>query len=206
MRQENTKFGKINLVENRSLAEIIFDVVNSLGENLISKNVATCLLTGLVMYYEDFKSKRTTAQIFHTAAELVKRGAGHQQIVENIRKITKKETQFFSSIFQNLRATEGYEGSFAILESHDFHHFGESEANFAIERIKTIGIQDDLLVLWKSHSSAPLVKGFFYSKKESLIVKVAQHQETLPKHDWVFLSISETDINAAKEKIMNLLS
>ena len=77
--QDNRKFGKINLIGDASLSEIIF----SLTENL-KKESAACLLTGLVIYTADFKNK-ITAKIFEMASSLMKTGADLQNIKNNIK-------------------------------------------------------------------------------------------------------------------------
>ena len=202
---ENKKFGKINLIEQKSISEITLEIIKSIDENLVKKDVANCILTGLIIHYENFKKSSTSPEIFHIAAELIKKGALQHQIHDNLHKMTKKEMHFFSSIFQNLQTADNYEGSFATLQSNEFQHFGKHEANFAVEKIKTIGIQGDLLVLWQSHLSDPIVKGFFYSRKTDLINKIAGSQKAVANNDWVFLSIPSSDINMTKDKIINLL-
>ncbi len=77
--QENQKFGKINLIKDCSLAEIVV----GLTENL-TKESAQCLLTGLVIYTDNFK-KNLTAEIFELSAKLMKNGADLKIITENIK-------------------------------------------------------------------------------------------------------------------------
>ena len=77
--QDNQKFGKINLLGESSLSEIIF----AFAENL-KKETAECLLTGLVIYTENFKN-RITANIFEMASNLMKKEANLQTIMSNIK-------------------------------------------------------------------------------------------------------------------------
>ncbi len=81
--QENKKFGKINLLEDISLTEIIFDLIKNLHEGEIKKELATCILTGIVIYTDNFKNK-ITADIFSLASNLIKGGANLEEIVKNI--------------------------------------------------------------------------------------------------------------------------
>ncbi|MEK7664401.1 MAG: hypothetical protein AAB340_03125 [Patescibacteria group bacterium] len=199
----NLQFGQINLVEQKSLSEIILGLIKLTDEKIINKNVATCLLSGLIIYYDNFKSKKINDGVFQTAAELIKRGADYQQINDNLYKATQKEINFLSNVFENLKTDR--ELSFAILDSADPENFSESEIRFAVEKIMGLGIQNDLLVLWDSHNSKPLVRGFFYSKKPHLINKVAQINGNQIKNDWVLLAIPEENINSVKEKILKLL-
>jgi nanoRNase/pAp phosphatase (c-di-AMP/oligoRNAs hydrolase) len=66
-------------VEDSSLSEIIY----TLSEN-ISRESAKCLLTGLVIYTENFK-KNLTADIFQTISDLIKKGASLEEITNNIK-------------------------------------------------------------------------------------------------------------------------
>jgi len=202
---ENKKFGAINLIEKKSISETVLEIIKSIDENLIKKSSANCILTGLIIYYENFKNSKTNPEVFETTAHLIKKGADYQQIIDSIYKTTEKEIIFLSKIFQELK-TEGDEASVAILDFDDFQDFTVKEAGVAIEKIKTIGIENDLLVLWKSHSSTPMTKGFFYSKKQNLINKVAKTTKNTAKNDWVFLSIDESDVNLVKEQIISLIS
>ncbi len=77
--QDNKKFGKINLIGDNSIPEIII----GLAENL-TKESAACLLTGLVIYTENFKTK-LTAEIFQIVADLMKKGADLKEITNSIK-------------------------------------------------------------------------------------------------------------------------
>ena len=79
--QMNKKFGKINLIEGSSLTETIFALI---GGESIKKETALCLLSGLMIYTGNFKN-RLTAEIFQTAADLMKKGAELQTITNSIK-------------------------------------------------------------------------------------------------------------------------
>jgi hypothetical protein len=80
--QDNIKFGKINLIGDRSIPEIIF----SLSDN-IKKEPAECLLAGLVIYTENFKNK-LNAETFELASNLMKNNTDLKIITDNIYKIS----------------------------------------------------------------------------------------------------------------------
>ncbi len=208
----NEKFGQINLVEQKSLSEMTMEIIRLIPQKTdifnaqpatLNKNSAQCLLTGLIIYYEDFRSRATSHETFSMAADLINLGAAHQQIIDNLYKTTQQEVIFFTSIFQNLKNENSF--SVATLDSKDFENFGEPEAKSATEKIKSIGIQGDMLVLWRGHSSAPSIKGFLYSKKENLLNVVAYQHQGVMKNGWVFLSIPGEDINLVKEKISTII-
>lgn len=201
---QNLRFGQINLIEQKSLSEITFDLIRSIGEDLIKKDVANCLLAGIIIYYQNFKSKHTNEAAFQAAAELIRKGADNQQIIDNLCKTNEKEMDFLGKIFQNLKI-DSSKMYVAALKSVSFENFSESHVSSAVEKIKNMGVQNDLLVLWESHASGPVVKGFFYSKKQHLIDLIAKNCRGANKGDWVFLAIPGENIDCAKEQIVGLL-
>lgn len=90
-KQENEKFGKINLIEESSLSEIIINLIKSINESLINKDAATCLLAGLINYSENFTSQKTSYKIFEAAGFLAQKGAAHQRIIENLSSAQRDE-------------------------------------------------------------------------------------------------------------------
>src|SRR3989344_3105551 len=78
---QNKKFGAINVVEPESIIEIILYMVRTMDIE-ISKSAANCLLTGLIIYYENFKSHKTSSDVFEVAAEMIKKGADNNQIID----------------------------------------------------------------------------------------------------------------------------
>ena len=84
---ENKKFGKINLIETLSLPEIVFGLIKDIDKDSAKRELALCLLCGIVLHTENFKTK-VTAEIFQVASELMKDGADLNIITENIYKNT----------------------------------------------------------------------------------------------------------------------
>jgi len=77
--QDNQKFGKINLVGDASIAEIVFGLTDN-----VKKESADCLLAGLVFYTDNFKNK-ITANIFQIASDLMKKEADLKKIIPMLK-------------------------------------------------------------------------------------------------------------------------
>ena len=193
---QNTKFGNINLVEEISLAEIILELANA---PTASKEAAQCLLAGMVAYYENFKSITTKPQTLKTAARLMEQGADYRQITENLYKTTPEQMEFLAEIFKNLKNEHGHYVS--ELQSQHFWNFGETEATEAMEKISSLGLQNNLLVLWKSHASPDMIKGFFTSKNHESLEKINGKM----KNGWVFLQLPGSHIGIVKDKLLSLI-
>jgi len=82
--KDNKNFGKINLIEGKSLVEII----SGLAENK-SKESAECLLTGLIIYTKNFR-ENVTAEIFEIAGGLMKKGIDLSEITKNVSQPASK--------------------------------------------------------------------------------------------------------------------
>jgi hypothetical protein len=82
---ENKKFGKINAIGESSLSETIIEIIKSGGEDKIKKDIARCVLSGIVIHTDNFKNK-ITADIFEIAGSLMKKGADLKEITDNIYK------------------------------------------------------------------------------------------------------------------------
>jgi nanoRNase/pAp phosphatase (c-di-AMP/oligoRNAs hydrolase) len=83
-KQENKKFGRINIIEDKSLSEISSIIINAINSDLIKKESANCLLAGLVIYTENFKNK-ITPEVFEMASALMRKGADLKQLIDNLK-------------------------------------------------------------------------------------------------------------------------
>lgn len=81
--ETNDNFGDYNLVisDASSTCEIIHDLLDSV--NALNKDIATCLLTGLVTDTGGFSNLATTSSAIETASKLLLHGANLKQITTN---------------------------------------------------------------------------------------------------------------------------
>ena len=91
---ENLKFGQENLLGEKSLSETTLNLINHLGDDLVKQDVANCILTGLLAYYKNFKSEKTTSDIFKLSADLIEKGADYPKIVNNFPEQGERELKF----------------------------------------------------------------------------------------------------------------
>ncbi|HLM83880.1 MAG TPA: hypothetical protein VK254_01550 [Candidatus Bathyarchaeia archaeon] len=84
----NENFGQINLVDitASSVSEILAGLSKSVWEKQTDRNIAQCLLSGLVAATHNFQSRNTTPQTFLAASWLIEKGADQQKIVRNLFK------------------------------------------------------------------------------------------------------------------------
>lgn len=195
----NKQFGAVNIISESSLCQTALDIINSLGEHLVSKEAATCLLSGIISHHEHFSHSNTSPQALQSAAALMQRGADWQAITQKLASSDEKELEFLRAILQHMEPVGNT--SIALLDMPTFEDYAESAAGTAVQKLKSIGLTRDLLVLWKSHNSTPAIKGFFYSQKPQAIQKMAAHQGKV-KNGWVMLSLPVENLEEAKKIVL----
>jgi nanoRNase/pAp phosphatase (c-di-AMP/oligoRNAs hydrolase) len=85
---DNDNFGQINLVNitASSSSEITAELLENVDKEAVDKNIATCLLAGLIGATESFQKKNTTPKALSLAAGLMDLGADQQEIIRWLYK------------------------------------------------------------------------------------------------------------------------
>ncbi len=103
----NTYFGKINLVDitASSTAEILMQLFQHFPQkDLFDEDLATLLLTGIIVDTGSFQNPNTTPKAFASASKLIGLGARQQEIIKNIYKTKKLETlKLWGKILGNVK-------------------------------------------------------------------------------------------------------
>lgn len=102
--QNNKNFGKINLVEDKALSEIVLDLANDLSKESVKKESATCLLSALVVYTDNFKNQKTNSSALECASNLMKAGADREKIIFELYKANSQldQKELISALFAKL--------------------------------------------------------------------------------------------------------
>lgn len=140
----NDNFGDINFVDtaSSSACELIYKIIFTLDKNLITKDVATCLLTGIIADTGSFKHGNTTASSLKTAAELMERGADQQEIIVNLfKKRTFETLKMWGKILTRVKTDEKYGILWSSLSFEDLQKTGGEIENIS-------NILDELLVTY----------------------------------------------------------
>jgi len=84
---DNTFFGDINIVDKSksSVAELMYDFFKTLNWP-INRNIATCLLTGIITDTGSFLHSNTQSSTLQAAAELMRKGALTDKIISHTYK------------------------------------------------------------------------------------------------------------------------
>lgn len=87
-RSDNDNFGQINLVDvtASSCSEILSNLLDHIDYSSTDKNIADCLLAGIISATDSFQKKNTTPKALLTAATLMDKGADQQFIIRWLYK------------------------------------------------------------------------------------------------------------------------
>ncbi|MFH1820587.1 MAG: DHH family phosphoesterase [Candidatus Nealsonbacteria bacterium] len=208
----NDNFGQINLVDvTTSLSEIITDLIKLMekeGKEILDKDIATQLLTGVISASQNFRNSRTRPQTFQASAYLIEKGGDHQKIVQQLYKQKSvAQINLLGKILEKMDYETQRNLYSTSLTEQDFKECNATskDLSFVVEELKfNFQYLPNLLILWESRASNPVVKGIFYSQQPELINKIVQNYSGEAKGEGVLFVIQDNNLASAKDKLLNL--
>jgi phosphoesterase RecJ-like protein len=81
---KNEYFGNINFVDlaASSTSEMVYEFIKETKPELIDEDMATYVLSGIIMETKNFKTKNVTPHTMNIASDLIAKGARREQIVQ----------------------------------------------------------------------------------------------------------------------------
>lgn len=119
----NEEFGAINSVEltATSTTEILYTVLKECFGDIITEDIATCLLTGIIYKTKSFKTLNITPQALQTTSELISLGARREEIINNLYRSKNLNTlKLWGRIMARLSGTEDSKLIWSTLFHNDF--------------------------------------------------------------------------------------
>lgn len=125
----NEYYGAINLVDltATSTSEILTTLIENFEEHLIDKEIATSLLTGIIVETNSFQHVKTTPRAFLKASTLITKGGDHQQIVRELYK-TKHISllKLWGRALARLKDHKDYGLTYSLINQVDLEKSGAS--------------------------------------------------------------------------------
>jgi|SRR3989338_1035552 len=143
-------FAMLNIVDSdaASSCEIVVDIADSLDFS-ISKEAATCLLTGIYTDTGSMMHSNTSTRVYRTSARLLTSGADHRIIMKNVFRTSKISTlKLWGRVLEKISLTEEG-GAVSAVTAGDFRATGAdfSELTGAIDYVNSIpGMKFSLLL------------------------------------------------------------
>lgn len=123
----NERYGQVNVVEPTlsSCSEIAVKLLKQWHEELISKDVATCLLTGIIASTHNFQNSRTKPNTLYEAAYLTSREADRQKIITCLFKTKSFEfLRLWGTAMSKLQYEDRVKLGWLTLNQNDFKESG----------------------------------------------------------------------------------
>lgn len=164
-----------------STCEMIYDFINALGFNqLINKEVATCLYVGITTDSGSFRFPKTTAKTHTCVADLISKGINNSEIHNLLfDNASYSRLQLLGRALQNLTLLKEYNASYITLSQEELDTFNYKKGD-------TEGIVNYGLSLEGINMTA-----IFIENKEEGIIKIS------------FRSQGDIDVNQFARKYFN---
>ena len=205
----NEKFGQINLVSltASSTAEIIYELLEKIGNFTLDQNIAECLLAGIISATESFQKGNTTPRSLEIAARLMGQGADQQKIIRYLYKTHSFQIlKLWGRIMSRLKWDEELKMVWSRVDLQDF----------VLSRTTP---QDIPLILdkLKGHYSAGEIFMVIYNETPEIIKAVikfsnGKHKEKIKalwgdknKEDFYELALSGLNAEEGENEIINKL-
>lgn len=123
----NEEFGQINFIDLNTVAtaEILFYLLKNYKPDLISEDIATCLLAGIIQQTRNFKTANLTPRVLLATSELITLGARREEIIDHLyRSRDMSSLRLWGKILNNLRAENNDELLWSRLSINDFKETG----------------------------------------------------------------------------------
>ncbi len=156
----NELFGHINLVDlpASTTSEIVYELLNTYKPELITEDIATALLTGIIAGTNSFKDKKVRPHTLGTASTLVELGADRGYIIEQLYQ-TKSIAAFklWGAALSHLVYDSVYGIVSTTLTRDDFVRTGANSTDLSTIIDELISFSPDakiILVLYENPSDA----------------------------------------------------
>ncbi len=155
----NTGFGQVNLVDitAASTTQIIYNLIQEIEwDEFIDKDIATLLLTGIIVDTWSFQHTNTSPKALEIAANLIEKGAEQQEIINNIYKTKKLGTlKLWGRVLSKIKEDNIYKIVWSTITKQDLDEVGSSveDADWIIDELMVNAPGIDIVILLKESES-----------------------------------------------------
>lgn len=170
----NEHFGQINVVDitATSTAEVLFDLLKSMDDNLISEKIATALLAGMIAKTHSFKTDNVTPRTLAAASALVALGANREEVVHHLYRTRSIATlKLWGHALTHMQTDRATGLVWSSITREDFVRSGAKEEDLqdiVSELISTTPEAKVILLLHEHHNQgtdANMVHGIIHTTR-----------------------------------------
>ena len=170
--------GLLYYIDDKAAAttEILFEIIGLLGVK-IDKQIATCLLTGLVTDTNSFQNQNTTLKTLNMASDLLNKGANLSKIIKSTyREKPLSDWKLMGRALNNLKYIKKYGMAYAFLSSRDLKELNiDKEKDSGISNYLILSLKAAKIVLTLIEEDPGLIKGSLRTRDASInLNKIAE--------------------------------
>ncbi len=153
----NEQYGHLNIVDvtKSSTAELLFELMQDMKKELVSKDVATALLTGMIARTHSFTKGNVKPSTLHAASSLVKLGANRADIIKNLYQTKSIATfRLWGTALTHLKHDDSIGLVYTTLSEGDFQRAGAKHTDLEgiVDELITNSPQAKIILLLHEHT------------------------------------------------------
>ncbi|MFC1687686.1 bifunctional oligoribonuclease/PAP phosphatase NrnA [Patescibacteria group bacterium] len=203
----NEQYGQINYIDlvATSSSEIVFELIRSMGNNLLNEYIATSLLTGIISKTKSFQTATVTPRSLSISSHLIEQGARRDDIIKNLYRTKSISTlKLWGRTLARLRTDLAGRVVWSILNRQDFERSNtdENELDGVIDELIINTPQAEAIVLVYEKSDGNI--GVIVNTAKALDGRVMLKEfSPAGSKNYTTLTLQGTTITAAEEKILS---
>jgi phosphoesterase RecJ-like protein len=204
-RSDNEHFGHINLVDITAVSntEICHDLFCDIDESLITEEIATILLTGMIHKTKSFRAPNISPKTLKVAGNLIAKGADRDRIVRELYKTRSLETlRLWGRALARLKADDTVNLTWTLLTKQDFSAAGASAdalEHIVDELISTTPKTDVAVILYEAGHH---IDAFIHAERPYDALSLSSHISGLGTREWAKATTRFEDIVEAEASII----
>lgn len=165
----NEHYGNINIVDitASSTAEVVYEILSTIGKEHISEEIAMALLAGMVSKTNSFKAKELAPKSLSIAGALIKLGADRDRIIERLyRTRTIGSLKLWGEALTHLNVDTTKQLVWTSITRESFSRSGAHEYDLRDLVPELISTSPDAktIVIFHEHVTDNTIHGIVYSK------------------------------------------
>jgi len=170
-RPSNEHYGQINLVKLTAAGsnEIVYEILKQDNENNITSEIATALLTSLIISTQSFKTANVNPNTLNYASKLMALGGDREKIIHQLYQTRSLSTlKIWGDALSKIKHYYNQKLVTTILTQQDFVKSGAEENDIiglGEELITTAPEAELILIVYQSPAEENIVKATFISEK-----------------------------------------
>ncbi|PJE76060.1 hypothetical protein COV04_01820 [Candidatus Uhrbacteria bacterium CG10_big_fil_rev_8_21_14_0_10_48_11] len=205
----NEQYGQINFVDITAVSttELLYRLVQILGDEHLDEDMATTLLAGMIAKTESFKAPNVTPRSLMIAAELVQRGARRDEIIHHLyRQHDVKTLRLWGRVLARLQHDSERRFVWSLITKEDFVKSETKEEDL-------LGIIDELITTTPQAKTIALlyekddgtIGGWLKTNPNYNALDLTKHWQGIGSKAMARFAVPTSDLRAAEKELIEVV-